>query len=75
MRVTRGLSTAGQVSGSGAFTRSQVFAPSVERKIAGGRVPARIRSGSCGERATDQMQRPSISEGRWVHWPLGISSR
>ena len=45
MRVTRGLSTAGQVSGSGAFTRSQVFAPSVERKMAGGRVPARIRSG------------------------------
>ena len=57
MRVTRGFSTAGQVSGSGAFTRSQVFAPSVERKMPGGRVPARIRSGSCGERATDQMHR------------------
>ena len=75
MRVTRGLSTAGQVSGSGAFTRSQVFAPSVERKIAGGRVPARMRSGSCGERATDQMQSESISDGRCVHLAAGISSR
>ena len=33
MRVTRGLSTAGQISGSGAFTRSHVRAPSVERKM------------------------------------------
>ena len=54
--VTRGFITAGQVSGSGACTRCQVLAPSVERKMPGGRVPARIRSGSCGERTTDQMQ-------------------
>src|SRR5690349_4255390 len=61
--VTRGFITAGQVSGSGASTRSQVFAPLVERKSAGGRVPARMRLGSCGERASDQMHNESISEG------------
>jgi hypothetical protein len=43
--VTRGRITAGQVSGRAASTRCQVFGPSVERKMTGGRVPGEDQVG------------------------------